>query len=462
MNAGSQPRAPGARDTFIAELQHWRKLRGLSQKQLAVQMGYDPSHISKIEGGHHRPTEGFAKRADTVLHAWLTILRRWREYDASERAAVVARRAAARDCEDTTEGAGEPAHTGLTPGQLLVEHDEARLRYTAGTYHALMRKTLANLTDAPITRFLIRVAVDRFPEDPSRSNRYYRENPLTLAELDLTASCGGEPMEWEVKLDRDAFKEFWLLFRNPQARFPLYPSESASIEYTYTVSDHKWGNWFQRAVRLPTRLGDRGASLADPLPPGVDVPEATRYVGPGRLSDRLRAIGIRQEGDPILREPCTTFDLPREAEKARDLHGELLGYMDLIHSLYPFVKGMGLAAPQIGVSRALAVVQAPDEEPITLLNPQVVRESGERDQKYEGCLSFFDVRGLVSRALCMRVRCATWDGEDQLMTLKQGVARLAAHEIDHLHGTLYLDRLSPATAPVPLTEYDGSGEAWRY
>ncbi len=185
-------------------------------------------------------------------------------------------------------------------------------------------------------------------------------------------------------------------------------------------------------------------------------------MGPGRLSDRLRAIGIRQEGDPILREPCTTFDLPREAEKARDLHGELLGYMDLIHSLYPFVKGMGLAAPQIGVSRALAVVQAPDEEPITLLNPQVVRESGERDQKYEGCLSFFDVRGLVSRALCMRVRCATWDGEDQLMTLKQGVARLAAHEIDHLHGTLYLDRLSPATAPVPLTEYDGSGEAWRY
>ncbi len=298
MNAGSQPRAPGARDTFIAELQHWRKLRGLSQKQLAVQMGYDPSYISKIEGGHHRPTEGFAKRADTVLHAGLTILRRWREYDASERAAVVARRAAARDCEDTTEAAGEPAHTGLTPGQLLVEHDEARLRYTAGTYHALMRKTLTNLTDAPITRFLIRVAVDRFPEDPSRSNRYYRENPLTLAELDLTASCGGEPMEWEVKLDRDAFKEFWLLFRNPQARFPLYPSESASIEYTYTVSDHKWGNWFQRAVRLPTRRLSIQLAFPESLHPvvwGIESSLAT-----GALPLRTALAQQRQEGQHIF------------------------------------------------------------------------------------------------------------------------------------------------------------------
>jgi hypothetical protein len=116
-----------------------------------------------------------------------------------------------------------------------------------------MRKTLTNLTEAPISRFLIRVAVDRYPEDPDRSNAYYRSNPLTLAELDLRARCEAEPMDWETKLDRDSFKEFWLLFRNSQARFPLYPGESAQIEYAYTVTDEKWGNWFQRAVRLPTR-----------------------------------------------------------------------------------------------------------------------------------------------------------------------------------------------------------------
>jgi peptide deformylase len=190
--------------------------------------------------------------------------------------------------------------------------------------------------------------------------------------------------------------------------------------------------------------------------------EGDEEVGPEQLSDQLRAIGIRQEGDPILREPCATFDLPREAAKARNLRAELLEYMDAIHSLYPFVKGMGLAAPQIGVARALAVVHPPDGDPITLLNPQVVCESRDRDQKYEGCLSFFDVRGLVSRPLSLQVQCATWDGENRLVTLTKGRARLAAHEIDHLHGTLYLDRLPPATSPVPLTDYGGTGATWQY
>jgi hypothetical protein len=51
----------------------------------------------------------------------------------------------------------------------------------------------------------------------------------------------------------DAFKELWLRFENEQGRFPLAPGERAWIEYSYSVSDRKWGNWFQRAVRLPTR-----------------------------------------------------------------------------------------------------------------------------------------------------------------------------------------------------------------
>jgi peptide deformylase len=185
-------------------------------------------------------------------------------------------------------------------------------------------------------------------------------------------------------------------------------------------------------------------------------------VGPVRLSDRLRSIGIRQEGDPILREPCARFDLPREAERARQLRAELLDYIELIHSIYPFVKGVGLAAPQIGVARALAVVHPPDEEPITLLNPRVTAQSAERDQKFEGCLSFFDVRGLVSRPLSLQVSCATWDGRRRQMTLDLGLARLAAHEIDHLEGTLYLDRLPASRPPVPLTDYDGTGASWEY
>jgi peptide deformylase len=60
---------------------------------------------------------------------------------------------------------------------------------------------------------------------------------------------------------------------------------------------------------------------------------------------------------------------------------------------------MGIAAPQVGIARAAAIVIPPDPgaEPVVMLNPVVISESAEADEQYEGCLSFFDVRGLVPR-----------------------------------------------------------------
>jgi len=61
-------------------------------------------------------------------------------------------------------------------------------------------------------------------------------------------------MDWTVKMDHDAIKEAYLLFATPSGkRFPLYPGQSTWIEYGYSVSDEKWGAWFQRAIRWPTR-----------------------------------------------------------------------------------------------------------------------------------------------------------------------------------------------------------------
>lgn len=140
-----------------------------------------------------------------------------------------------------------------------------------------MRKRITNVGDAPVTRFFIRVAVDRYPNDP-RSNEFHRANPLTLEELGLEARCGDDPMCFEVKQDRDATKEFWLLFRNDEGQFPLYPGEEATIEYRYHVGTEKWGQWFQRAVRLSTRwLGVHLAFPArlDPSLWGVEVSPAT-------------------------------------------------------------------------------------------------------------------------------------------------------------------------------------------
>jgi hypothetical protein len=142
--------------------------------------------------------------------------------------------------------------TGPAP-PLIVEHDHAELRYEDRRYHVSVRRLLHNAGDAPITRFPIRIAVDRFPDDPERSNRLYRERPLSWQELGLHAQCEGEDMAWRVHHDRDACKEVWLLFENRHGRFPLYPDETVWIEYGYSASEEHCGRSFERAVRLPTR-----------------------------------------------------------------------------------------------------------------------------------------------------------------------------------------------------------------
>lgn len=69
-------------------------------------------------------------------------------------------------------------------------------------------------------------------------------------------------------------------------------------------------------------------------------------------------------------------------------------------------QGMGVAAPQVGISGAAAILLPtdPGAEPVVMLNPRVISESAEEDEQYEGCLSFFDVRGLVPLPAAHRVR----------------------------------------------------------
>jgi transcriptional regulator with XRE-family HTH domain len=233
-----------AAEAFAAELAYWREVRGFSKKKLASTMGFDPSYVSHIESGRHPPTEDFTTRAEKTLNSGQALWRRWQEYEA-------ARHTKRRQAERR-----EPRVTGQlnAPGTgLIVEHDDAYLRYTEAVYHLTMRRLLINAGNEPITRFLMRISVDRYPSEPERSNQLYREHPLTWGELNLTARCGTEEMAWQAKHDRDAFKEVWLLFENAHGRFPLYPGEQVWIEYSYTVGNDKWGTWFQRAVRLPTK-----------------------------------------------------------------------------------------------------------------------------------------------------------------------------------------------------------------
>ncbi|MYR04547.1 helix-turn-helix domain-containing protein [Streptomyces sp. SID6137] len=232
-----------AAEAFAADVAHWREVRGLAKRELARRMGFDPSYVSHVESGRHKPTEDFALRAEEALNAGKAIWKRWLDYEAAKaRTAPAPPTPAPRRAE-------QPYATGSA---IVVEHDAARLDYDGSLYRLTMRRLLRNTGSEPITRYLIRISVDRYPGEPERSNAHYREHPLTWDELALTATCGGEAMHWQTKHDRDAFKEVWLLFDNEQGRFPLYPGEPVWIEYAYSVGDEKWGRWFQRAVRLPT------------------------------------------------------------------------------------------------------------------------------------------------------------------------------------------------------------------
>ncbi|WP_282790882.1 peptide deformylase [Streptomyces sp. CC224B] len=486
-----------AAEAFIAELKHWRDVRGKSQSKLAREVGYTPSYVSKVEGGQLPPSEEFAVAADDALQAGGAIRRAFR--DIAKHGQPVAPHPAP---------SGEDTHTT----NLIVEHEDTTLHYDGHVYRATQRRRLYNDSPDPVTRYLIRISVDRYPGDPERSNQHYRDNPLTWEEIGLSASLDGEPLTWRVKHDRDAFKELWLLFDQS----PLYPGESSWLEYTYTVSDQKWGSWFQRAVRLPTQRmsvrldfpaeidptvwGTETTMTAEALPlrtpirrteqdgrriyawSTVDPPLHARYrlewkfrqrpdleesqqvetATEATASERMRAVGVVQEGDPILTKAARTFDLPAEAEDARRVIAELISACERAATVHVFGKGMGMAAPQIGIDRAAAIVRTPEGDSITLFNPRIVEESPEQDEQYEGCLSFFDVRGKVPRPLAISVEHCDIDGTERITIFERGLARLVAHEVDHLHGLLYRARMRDGVEPIPVSEYRGTGSSWQY
>ncbi|WP_030802159.1 peptide deformylase [Streptomyces sp. NRRL S-337] len=182
-----------------------------------------------------------------------------------------------------------------------------------------------------------------------------------------------------------------------------------------------------------------------------------------RPSQRMRELGVVQHGAGILAEPSRAFHLPTERERAEHTVDELFAAMERIGQVHPFAKGMGIAAPQIGLARSAAVVQPPGETPaIVLLNPRITTSSGKTDEQYEGCLSFFDVRGLVPRPLKITVETTTLTGETVSTVYERGLARLIHHEIDHLDGLLYTARMRSGVDPIPVEEYRQTGRAWEY
>ena len=146
---------------------------------------------------------------------------------------------------------------------------------------------------------------------------------------------------------------------------------------------------------------------------------------------------IVKYGNPVLETPAekvTEFDTP-ELHKLID---------DMFESMYA-AHGLGLAAPQIGISRRVAVIDKSDRqnpaEKIVLINPEIVRVEGKQTSE-EGCLSVPGFREQVSRPKRVTIRAQNAKGEWFEMTGEELLARAFLHETDHLNGRLYITHVS--------------------
>ncbi len=147
---------------------------------------------------------------------------------------------------------------------------------------------------------------------------------------------------------------------------------------------------------------------------------------------------IRKYGDPVLETPCekvANFGSP-ELQKLAD---------DMFETMYAN-KGVGLAAPQVGVTQQLTVIDvSAGEDPeakLVLINPEIVSREGQQLGE-EGCLSIPGFREDVRRAMNVKVRAQDLEGKEFELDGDELLARALQHEIDHLHGILFLKHLSP-------------------
>lgn len=143
---------------------------------------------------------------------------------------------------------------------------------------------------------------------------------------------------------------------------------------------------------------------------------------------------LRYEGDPILRKKS------REITEINDRIIVLLD--DMLETMYEN-EGVGLAAPQVGVLRKAIVIDI-GEGPIKLTNPEIIEEDGEVID-VEGCLSVPDRSGKVKRPERVKVKYVDETGEEKIIEGTGLLAKALCHEIDHLHGILYIDKMIEET-----------------
>ena len=177
---------------------------------------------------------------------------------------------------------------------------------------------------------------------------------------------------------------------------------------------------------------DTEPDLSEPLDPEAD--EKPR-LDPELEARRVAAMSfIRRYGDPVLKSRATPVD--RFDETLRNQVARMAGIMS-------DAFGVGLAAPQLGISQRVLVYRVGQDAPVVaLVNPEIEWRGDDDEAMEEGCLSIPGIEVEVERPIHVRVRARDEHGDERLVEASGLEARVIQHEIDHLDGVLILDRTS--------------------
>ena len=170
------------------------------------------------------------------------------------------------------------------------------------------------------------------------------------------------------------------------------------------------------------------------------------------MKGRLRT--ITQLGEPVLRRVSKPLSLPLSKS-----HHRLID--DMMRTMKK-AKGVGIAAPQVGVGLRLFIVapepsarypNAPRMAPVVMINPKLVKHSKKRVTDWEGCLSIPGLRARVPRYQTIEIDFTARDGRRLRAELTGFIARIFQHEFDHINGRVYVDRVSDTRTFMTESEF---------
>ena len=173
-----------------------------------------------------------------------------------------------------------------------------------------------------------------------------------------------------------------------------------------------------------------------------------------KFINKAKTANIAQLGESVLRKQAKSVTQP--------LNYEVLRLIDILINTASANKGVGIAAPQISQSYRLFIIashpsdrypHAPTMPPTAMINPRILSHGNEVVKDWEGCLSVPNTRGLVPRYQKIEVEYTTTKGETKQEILIDFVARIFQHELDHLDGILFTDRIEDEADLYTEAEY---------